>query len=175
MGLLFFFYADVCNQKTKWGLKSGCRYALETLLQLAAPKAQLDCGGGFSVQDMPVYKHRGLMLDTARRFFPMPLLLATIDAMAIFKLNVLHLHLNDGNSVHRFRVESKAFPQLTQPQNCTTCGFYTQDEIKSLVQYAHLRGVRVIPEFELLSHATSICGQCCRSTRVRSTWTAPRL
>jgi hexosaminidase len=136
----------------------GLGYALETLLQLASPKGQLDCGGSFTVVDRPVYKHRGLLLDTARRFFPLALLESTIDAMSIFKLNVLHLHLNDGNSVHRFRVESKTFPQLTQPQNCSTCGFYTQDEIKSLVSYAHMRGVRIIPEFELLSHATSICG-----------------
>ena len=173
----------------------GLGYALETLLQLASPGAQRDCGGGFAVQDAPVYQHRGLLLDTARRFFPLALLESTIDAMAIFKLNVLHLHLvslphaaatrdamimhacftyvsltplppllrilltqNDANSVHRFRVESKVFPQLNQPQNCSECEFYSQDEIRGLVQYARLRGVRVIPEFELLSHATSICG-----------------
>jgi hexosaminidase len=136
----------------------GLGYAFETLLQLALPKAQLDCGGGFTVQDRPVYKHRGLLLDTARRFFPLALLESTVNAMSIFKLNVLHLHLNDGNSIHRFRVESKTFPQLNQPLNCSECGFYSQDEIKRLVQYAHMRGVRVIPEFELLSHATSICG-----------------
>jgi hypothetical protein len=71
----------------------GLGYALETLLQLASPRAQRDCGGGFAVQDRPVYQHRGLLLDTARRFFPLALLESTIDAMAIFKLNVLHLHL----------------------------------------------------------------------------------
>jgi hypothetical protein len=112
----------------------GLGYAFETLLQLASPKAQLDCGGGFTVQDRPVYKHRGLMLDTGRRFHPLALLESTVDAMAMFKLNVLHLHLNDGQSIHRFRVESKVFPQLNQPHPCSECDFYSQDEIKSLVK-----------------------------------------
>jgi hexosaminidase len=131
----------------------GLGYACETLLQLASPKAQLDCGGGFAVLDRPAYKHRGLLLDTGRRFFPLALLESTIDAMSIFKLNVLHLHLNED----KFRVESRIFPQLNQPQNCSECQYYSQDEVKSLVQFAHLRGIRVIPEFELLAHATALC------------------
>ena len=139
----------------------GVAYAFETLLQLASPRAQLDCSGGFTVQDVPVYQHRGLLLDTARRFFPLAVVLSTIDGMSIFKLNVLHLHLSD--STYLFRVESKTFPQLNRfsGRNCqlnSTCSFYTQEDIKSIVQYAHMRGIRVIPEFELLSHATSICG-----------------
>ena len=58
----------------------------------------------------------------------------------------------------RARLFRNSPSRRTAPQNCTTCGFYPQDDIKSLVQYAHVRGIRVIPEFELLSHATSICG-----------------
>ena len=97
----------------------GMGYAMETLLQLATPKAQLDCGGGFTVLDTPDYPHRGILLDTGRRFFPLGLLKSTVDAMAMFKLNVLHLHLNED----RFRVESKVFPQLNQPQNCSESGY----------------------------------------------------
>jgi hypothetical protein len=128
----------------------GFAYAMETLLQLAA---QSSCGGGFSVVDAPVYTHRGLLLDTGRRFYPLPLLQSTIDAMAIFKMNVLHLHLNE----KRFRVESKIFPLLNQPQGCSECGFYTQNDITQLVAFAKFRGVRVIPEFELSAHADALC------------------
>ena len=131
----------------------GVGYAMETLLQLASAKAQLDCSGGFTVLDTPMYEHRGLLLDTGRRFFPLKLLESTIDAMAIFKLNVLHLHLNE----NRFRVESKVFPLLNQPMNCSECGYYTQEEIKGLVEFALHRGVRVVPEFELLAHAAALC------------------
>ena len=130
----------------------GVGYAMETLLQLAAPAARASCER-FSVADAPMYEHRGLLLDTGRRFYPTALLESTIDAMAMFKLNVLHLHLNEG----RFRVESKVFPLLNQPQNCSECEFYTQDEIRRLVQFAHVRGVRVVPEFELTAHAAALC------------------
>ena len=98
----------------------GVGYAMETLLQLASPEAQRSCGAGFSVADTPGYEHRGLLLDTGRRFFPLELLESQIDAMAMFKLNVLHLHLNED----RFRVESKAFPLLNMPQNCSEVIFY---------------------------------------------------
>lgn len=59
----------------------GVGYAMETLLQLATPKAQASCDGGFSVFDAPGYDHRGLLLDTGRRFYPLELLESTIDAM----------------------------------------------------------------------------------------------
>ena len=84
----------------------------------------------------------------------------------MFKLNVLHLHLNE----NRFRVESKVFPLLNQPQNCSECGYYSQGDIARLVAFAHSRGVRVIPEFELTAHAAALCSAwkddgvatCCR-------------
>ena len=131
----------------------GVGYAMETLLQLATPEAQASCGGGFSVVDEPDYAHRGVLLDTGRRFYPLELLESTIEAMAMFKLNILHLHLNEA----RFRVESKVFPKLNQPQNCSECGYYSQEDIKRLVSFAYQRGVRVVPEFELTAHAAALC------------------
>ena len=65
------------------------RYLAETLLQLATPKGQRDCGGGFAVLDTPAYPHRGLLLDTGRRFYPPGLLRSTVDAMAMFKVNLM--------------------------------------------------------------------------------------
>ena len=84
----------------------------------------------------------------------LPRALHTALAMPqIFKMNVLHLHLNE----NRFRVESKVFPLLNQPQGCSECGFYTQDDITQLVAFARDRGVRVIPELELSAHADALC------------------
>lgn len=131
----------------------GVVYAMETLLQIVTPEAQASCGGGFIVVDEPDYEHRGLLLDTGRRFYPLKLLESTIDAMAMFKLNVLHLHLNE----NRFRVESKIFPMLNQPLNCSECGYYSQEDIKHLVAFAYERGVRLVPEFELTAHAAALC------------------
>lgn len=92
-------------------------YAMETLLQLAAPAAQKICGGGFTVVDEPTYVHRGILLDTGRRFFPTAVVKTTIESMAMFKLNVLHFHLSEG----RFRVESTTYPELNLPCSNKTC------------------------------------------------------
>jgi len=132
-------------------------YAMETLLQLAAPAAQKICGGGFTVVDEPTYVHRGILLDTGRRFFPTAVVKTTIESMAMFKLNVLHFHLSEG----RFRVESTTYPELNLPCSNKTCPesgqYYTKDEIKDIVDFAYLRGVRVVPEFEMPGHATALC------------------
>ena len=136
----------------------GVAYAMETLLQLATPSVQNECGGGFRVVDTPTFDHRGLLLDTGRRFFPVSLVKTTIEAMAIFKLNVLHFHLSEA----RFRVESKLFPQLTACPAAphvpaTSCQFYTQADVKAIVDFAYLRGVRVVAEFDMPGHSTAIC------------------
>ena len=81
----------------------GVGYALETLVQLAdgngSGGSTIPCGGGLSVVDYPVYRHRGLMVDTGRRYYPIALLHSTLDAMSAFKMNVLHFHLSEVKSV----------------------------------------------------------------------------
>ena len=61
------------------------------------------------VDDAPAFVHRSLMIDTGRRLYPLPFVRSIIDAMAMAKLNVLHLHLSD---MGRFAWESKVFPEL---------------------------------------------------------------
>ena len=129
----------------------GAERGLQTLYQLVAP----DKNGFYcplvEVNDFPRFKWRGLMIDVARHFIPFEVLKRNIDAMAIVKLNVLHLHLSDDEG---FRVESKVFPLLQQKGSD---GFYyTQDQIKELVSYAHDRGIVVVPEFDLPGHCSSI-------------------
>jgi hexosaminidase len=70
--------------------------------------------------------------------------------MEAVKLNVLHWHLSDDQG---FRVESKKFPRFQQLSSDGL--YYTQDEIKTIIQYARDRGIRVVPEFDMPGHATS--------------------
>ena len=73
-----------------------------------------------------------------------------LDGMAAVKMNVLHWHLSDDQG---FRVESKKFPKLTGMGSDGM--FYTQAEIRDFIAYAHDRGIRVIPEFDIPGHSRS--------------------
>jgi hexosaminidase len=128
----------------------GILHGLETLLQLVQITPD-----GFSVpavhiEDQPRFPWRGLMIDVSRHFITLPALRRNIDAMAAVKLNVLHLHLSDNEG---FRVESKVFPKL---QGMGSDGLYfTQAEIRELISYAHDRGIRIVPEFDIPGHSTA--------------------
>ncbi|MBB3054533.1 beta-N-acetylhexosaminidase [Mucilaginibacter gotjawali] len=129
----------------------GAGRGLETLYQLVTP-----AGSGFycpavEINDVPRFKWRGLMIDVARHFIPFDVLKRNVDAMAIVKMNVLHLHLSDDEG---FRVESKVYPKLQE--NGSNGSFYTQDQVKELVNYAHDRGIIIVPEFDLPGHCSSI-------------------
>ncbi len=82
--------------------------------------------------------------------FLLDVLKRNIDAMAAVKLNVLHLHLTDDEG---FRMESKVYPKLHLLGS--NGNYYTQAEMKGLVEYARLRGIMVVPEFDLPGHARS--------------------
>jgi hexosaminidase len=105
-----------------------------------------------SIADEPAYPWRSLMIDTGRRLFPMPLVRSIIDAMAMAKLNVLQLHMND---MGRFAWESKVFPELNVGYDTDT-RYWKQDEIKDLITYARDRGVRLVPEIEMSTHAKAL-------------------
>ena len=100
-----------------------------------------------SIVDEPRFTWRGLMLDVARHFIPIATIKQTIDLMRLVKMNVLHLHLSDDQG---FRFESKRFPLLHDRHE-----FYTQAEIKDLIDYARRRAVRIIPEFDMPAHTAS--------------------
>jgi len=129
----------------------GAMRGLETLYQLIMPYS-----GGYycpvvEISDSPRFKWRGLMIDVARHFITFEVLKRNIDAMAIVKMNVLHLHLSDDEG---FRVESKVYPKLQELGS--NGNYYTQEQIKQLVSYAHDRGIIIVPEFDLPGHSTSI-------------------
>ncbi|KAJ7377884.1 hypothetical protein OS493_025778 [Desmophyllum pertusum] len=104
-----------------------------------------------NIDDEPRYVHRGLMLDTGRRYFPLELLYNILDGMSAVKLNVMHFHFVD---FCRFSVESKLYPELRNNES----EIYTQEQVRSLVSYATDRGIRVIPEVESAFHVLGMVG-----------------
>jgi hexosaminidase len=128
----------------------GAMRGLETLLQLVARDAKGAFVPEVEIMDNPRFAWRGLMIDVARHFIPLDVIRRNIDAMATVKMNVLHLHLTDDEG---FRIESKQFPKLHQAGS--DGDYYTQDEMKSLIQYALERGILIMPEFDLPGHSQS--------------------
>lgn len=126
----------------EWGVLRG----LATLAQLAGDAVLPH----LVIDDAPRYPWRGLLLDVARHFIPATALRRTLDAMALCKLNVLHLHLTDDQG---FRFESTTFPRLAQAGGPD--GFFTQAELAALVAYAAGLGIRVVPEIDVPGHSTS--------------------
>ena len=128
----------------------GVLHGLETFLQLVQPAPD-----GFSVpavhiEDSPRFAWRGLMFDVSRHFIPLDVLRRNLDAMAAVKLNVVHLHLSDDQG---FRIQSRTFPKL---QDLGSDGLYfTQDQMRGLIDYAADRGIRVVPEFDMPGHSTA--------------------
>ena len=102
------------------------------------------------IVDAPRFGWRGLMLDPARHFLPVQVLTETLDGMALAKLNVLHLHLSDDQG---FRFESIRFPRLGRIGGDGQ--FYSQAELRQLVEHAADRGIRVVPELDVPGHCTS--------------------
>lgn len=129
---------------------TGALHALETLVQLVQPSGAGYAVPAVTIHDAPRFAWRGLMIDCARHFEPMEVLKRNIDAMAAVKLNVFHWHLTDDQG---FRLESKVAPKLTAMGSDGL--FYTQEEARELVRYAHDRGIRVVPEIEMPGHSVA--------------------
>ena len=128
----------------------GVLRGMETFFQLV----DLD-GSGYgapavTIADQPRFPWRGLMLDVGRHWQPLEAVLRTLDGMAAVKLNVFHWHLSEDQG---FRVESKRYPRLQQMGS--NGDYYTQDQVREIVQYARDRGIRVVPEFDVPGHSGS--------------------
>ncbi|MDQ6787496.1 MAG: family 20 glycosylhydrolase [Acidobacteriota bacterium] len=128
----------------------GALRGLETFLQLLEGDREGFYIPAVSISDKPRFPWRGLLIDVARHYEPMEVLKRNLDAMAAVKLNVLHWHLTEDQG---FRVESKKFPRLHQMGSDGL--FYTQNEIREIIEYARERGIRVVPEFDMPGHATA--------------------
>ncbi len=128
----------------------GALRGLETLLQSLKEDISGFYFPALEINDNPRFAWRGLMMDACRHFMPVDVVKRTLDVMSSMKMNVFHWHLSEDQG---FRVESFKFPLLHEKGSDGM--YYTQAQIKDIVQYADARGIRVIPEFDLPGHATA--------------------
>ncbi len=157
--------------------KSGFLYGVMTLLQLGPdevwntdPKPASFSAPAVQISDAPRLAMRGLMLDVSRQFYPKKFVLELLDLLAQHKINTFHWHLTDDEG---WRIEIKAYPKLTTigaergpgtklpfsilpaihgPKDKVQRGFYTQEEIREVVQRAAELGITVIPEIDIPGH-----------------------
>ncbi|MBT1701675.1 beta-N-acetylhexosaminidase [Chryseosolibacter indicus] len=157
---------------------TGIFYGLQTLVQLLPDEIESKQKVSnvswqiplVSIVDYPRFSWRGIMLDVSRHFFPKEYVKNYIDQMARYKFNRFHWHLTDDQG---WRVEIKALPRLTsvgawrvprvghfgtnEPpkpgEKPTEGGFYTQDDIKEVVQYAKERYIEILPEIDVPGHS----------------------
>jgi len=127
-----------------------------------------------TVVDAPRYTWRGMHLDVSRHFFPKEFVKRFIDYLAMHKMNTFHWHLTDDQG---WRIQIKKYPELTSigawrvdhedicwtirpaqkpGEPATVGGFYTQDDIREVVQYAAKRFITIVPEIEMPAHATAV-------------------
>ena len=146
-----------------------CYYALQSLMQLIQKKDNELFITKCYVHDFPNFQWRGLHLDVARHFFTVEEVKRYIDLMAIYKFNTFHWHLTDDQG---WRIEIKKYPKLTEIgawrdstvenhysthprtyEHKKYGGFYTQEQIKEVIQYASDRYITIVPEIEMPGHA----------------------
>lgn len=154
---------------------AGFYYALQTLKQLmprnvmagvAAPKQERISIPSVEIKDEPRFEWRGFMLDEGRHFFGKEEVKRVIDMMATYKMNRFHWHLTEDQG---WRIEIKKYPKLTdigawrnsknlayqnvKPDGEHYGGFYSQKDIKEIVNYAKARFIEIIPEIDIPGHS----------------------
>ena len=171
------------------GSAAGVYYGLQTLMQMLPPEIECDTvvrGREWSlpiavVDDYPRFKYRGMHVDPCRHFMPLEHIRKQVDWMSKFKMNRLHLHLTDDQM---WTFEVKKYPLLTEIGTQRTNvdgsvykgGYFTQEELKELVEYAKVRGVTIVPEIEMPGHAMAALaaypeyGCTGGPYKVRTTW-----
>ncbi|CAL8075956.1 unnamed protein product [Calicophoron daubneyi] len=133
----------------------GALRALESLSQLmwcTSDRSKIFINQTF-IEDAPRFVHRGVLVDTSRHYISKAVLLANLEAMAYNKLNVFHWHIVDDNS---YPYQSKVFPELSAKGAFNPAQVYTAEDIKEVVEFARMRGIRVIPEFDIPGHTLSL-------------------
>ncbi|HEY1580199.1 MAG TPA: family 20 glycosylhydrolase [Terracidiphilus sp.] len=128
----------------------GAMHGLQTFLQLVTITPDGFVAPAVTIDDEPRFPWRGLMIDAGRHFQPLDVIKRNLDGMEAVKLNVFHWHLSEDQG---FRAESKIYPLLTGKGSNGL--FYTQPQMREIVEYARSRGIRVIPEFDMPCHTTS--------------------
>jgi hexosaminidase len=171
---------DVATQgiTIKANTAAGLFYGVQTLLQLLPKEIESKTAvsnakwevPAVSVVDYPRFPWRGIMLDVSRHFFPKEYIKNYIDQIARYKFNIFHWHLTDDNG---WRIEIKSLPKLTEVgawrvprtgtfgdneppkpgEKPTDGGFYTQEDIREIIQYAKDRYIQILPEVDVPGHS----------------------
>jgi len=164
----------------KGNTNQGLFYAVQTLRQLLPPEFESPYPAGtpgewiipcVDIIDKPRFSWRGMMLDVSRHFFSKQFIFDYLDYLAMYKFNIFHLHLTDDQG---WRIEIKKYPKLTsvgawradrmgQPwwyrlpqaedEEAAYGGYFTQEDIQEIIQYAESRFITVIPEIEMPGHS----------------------
>lgn len=148
----------------------GIFYGIQSFIQLlpSTPSASLNIPC-VKIEDAPRFSYRGMHLDVGRHFFEVDFIKKYIDFIALHKMNTFHWHLTEDQG---WRIEIKKYPKLTQVgayrngtiignhpgtgnENVQYGGYYTQKQIKEIVQYATERHITIIPEIELPGHSSA--------------------
>lgn len=157
---------------------AGAFYAVQTLRQLFPPEInnsqKTERKEGWAapvctIFDEPRFTYRGMHLDVGRHFFPADFVKRYIDLLAMHKINTFHWHLTEDQG---WRIEIKKYPKLQTIAACRNetlvghysdtpqkfdgvkyCGYYTQAEVKEIVEYARKHFITIIPEIEMPGHA----------------------
>lgn len=131
----------------------GLFYAVQTLRQLTPESGPADVPS-LAIEDAPQFGWRGLHLDVSRHFFNATHVKSLLDVMASLKLNRFHWHLTDDQG---WRLPVEGYPKLTAlASEAVSSGAYTVDEIRDVVQHAHARHIRVLPEIDVPGHAAAV-------------------
>lgn len=129
----------------------GAIRALETLLQLIASDDNGYYFNGINIKDEPRFSWRGLLISQPYHFMPMDVIKRTLDAMAAVKMNVLHFYISDDQG---YRIESKVYPRLHEVASDGL--YFSHEQVREMIEYAHQRGIRVVPEIDVPGHSTAM-------------------
>jgi hexosaminidase len=177
------YYLNISNDRIllRANKPAGIFYGIQTILQLLPKEIESKnivnnvtwSIPAVSITDYPRFVWRGMMLDVSRHFFPVSYIKSYIDQLARYKINRFHWHLTDDNG---WRIEIKSYPKLTSigawrveragtfnyredprdDEPATYGGYYTQAEIKEIVQYAKDRFIEIMPEIDVPGHSMAI-------------------
>ena len=157
------------------GTAGGVFYGIQALLRLLPPEVYagacelpvtIACT---EIEDAPRYTYRGMMLDVARTWIDRDAVMRYIDLLAYHNINKLHLHLTDDEG---WRIEIRSHPELTEVGGFRGSdspvravygkwdekygGYFTQEEMRGLIDYAAVRNIEIIPEIDLPGHSRNI-------------------
>lgn len=156
--------------------EAGEFYAMQTILQMISESEGMKRIRCCRITDYPRFPYRGLHFDVSRHFRSVEFLKKQIDAMAMFKMNRMHIHLTDAAG---WRLQIDSYPELTalaawRPETLwkdwwygdrkyvregtegAYGGYYTKEQMRELIEYARKRHIEVIPEIEMPGHSEEV-------------------